>query len=517
MSDDQKHDPLAEFEELDLDAELDVFLEESDEDTPSSSSDMDALSLAEIEEKKEKAQHSPGVLVFRNKRYAVGLTWLTVDEDAGPKLVKERAKKLGADYHCLRNTIVSQHGFGYLEKGHKLGMSAAGALAADALIGEWHGVFIAENGWWYLAVHSDTIEPDGDIFFETEEAAYNYFLEMNESHSWPRAYAPESWNLPKTNGEVPLEKLFDDMPSVPLKPANVNAIFGGKRNKELALVLGGLFVGIIVFAIIAQQTIPSLIPDTKKAPGPLANANVSLSIPPKLAAEQATKENAVGSSTPLPQPSLFMEACLASFSELTVSFPGWQLKTLRCRNNLSEAVWNKKTAGSLDSLRSNLQKFPAGVTQSYSGSNTFLATTVMKNIQNIMVNTTLPEREIALILLNDRFSKISRLSVKDVIPKRQAMKKTLSSRNNRRNRLSNTINNEPKKEELRLTLGELPYLELKIEMDSPPNLILNYFNIPGLIFDMIEWNVSGQKWTYNARIILKYENRQNNIANATGR
>lgn len=516
MSNDQKNDPLADFEELDLDAELDNFLEKSEDLDSSSTSDLDNLSLADIEEKKEKAEHSPGVLVYRNKRYAVGLTWLTVDEDASPRLVKDRAKKLHSDYYCLRNTIVSQHGFGYIEKGHRVGMNAAGALAADALIGEWHGVFVAENGWWYLAVHSDTIEPDGDIFFETEEEAYNYFLEQNEAYTWPRAYAPESWNLPKTAGEVPLQKLFDDMPSVTLKPANMNAIFGGKRNKELALVVIGIVFAILIFGVIAKQTIPSLLPDAKRAPGPRANSNIALFQPPKLPEiAEPTKEEPINESALLPQPSLFLEACLASFAELTISLPGWSLETMRCRNNLAEAVWKVGPGGSLDTLRGNTDQFPYSVTQSYSGTNAFLASTVMKNVHNINVATKLIDRETALIYLNNNFNKISKLNARDVVPKIKEVSQKLERKNDRTNRLKSAIKGDQEpQEERKLTLGELPYLDIKITMDTPPNLFLNHFNIPGLVFDMIEWNLNSQSWTYTGRVILKYEAQQNKINNS---
>ena len=156
-------------------------------------------------------QGASGVIKFYDKKYAVGLTWLTGGEDVGGDLVKSRAKKLEADFYCVRPTIVVQHGFGSLAKGHRSNMPAAAAQAADTLIGEWHGVFTTESGWWYVAVHADAVAPDGDILFESEEDAYNHYIEQSRRSQWPRSYAPETWNLPDTNGDISIEKLLTDM------------------------------------------------------------------------------------------------------------------------------------------------------------------------------------------------------------------------------------------------------------------------------------------------------------------
>ncbi|MDB5477835.1 MAG: pilin accessory family protein, partial [Alphaproteobacteria bacterium] len=97
-----------------------------------------------------------GVMQFNGKSYAVGLLWFTVQEDSNKKLLAKRIEKTRADFTCLRQHISQQQGFGWLEKGHRRGMPAAAAMIADQLVGEWHGVFEAENGWWYVQVRSDT-------------------------------------------------------------------------------------------------------------------------------------------------------------------------------------------------------------------------------------------------------------------------------------------------------------------------------------------------------------------------
>jgi hypothetical protein len=508
-SDDPKNkdDHFDGFEEIDLDAELDAFIEDSNNEEDRSSQSLkdsgdeddfladSAVSNSVIVDEK----HYAGVLAYGGKRYAVGLTWLTVDEDISAELIKERTKRLKADFHCTRNTIVAQHGFGYIDKGHKVGMNAAAALAADALIGEWNGVFVAENGWWYLAVHSDTVEPDGDVFFEKEEDAYNYFLEANNAYQWPRSYAPESWNLPKTGGEIELDKLFDDMPSVPLKPANLNALFGGKRNKEFVMVLGALFLGIMIFTVVVQKTLPGLIPQPKEAPGINITAPDSLFAPPRPAVEVVEEKPLITDQIVLPQPSAILDSCLKAFAELTFPFPGWRLDRMRCRNGLAEATWSK-TTGSLDTLRPYLRRFPFGVSTSFSGNNSFIATTILKNLSVGQANTRLPEREVAILTLNARFGKIGRLTAQDVLPQMRASNNTRASQ-----RSENTASNSSNAPN---SIDEMPHLKVGLKMASPPNLIVDYFDIPGFIFDMIEWNITNQSWTYDGRVILKFEQQR---------
>src|SRR5690349_8251036 len=110
-----------------------------------------------------------GVLLYEGKKFAVGLNWLVGDESAGNSLAIKRAKSLGADFYCLRSNVVSQQGFGYLSMGHRINMPALASVVADVFVGEWHGVFAADNGWWYVAVHADNIAPKGDLFFTSEE------------------------------------------------------------------------------------------------------------------------------------------------------------------------------------------------------------------------------------------------------------------------------------------------------------------------------------------------------------
>ena len=84
-----------------------------------------------------------GILLFDNKKYAVGLNWLVADEEGDTELALKRAKSFKADFYCMRQNVVSQHGFGYLESGHRIGLPALASVAGDMLVGDWHGA----TGW----------------------------------------------------------------------------------------------------------------------------------------------------------------------------------------------------------------------------------------------------------------------------------------------------------------------------------------------------------------------------------
>jgi len=201
-----------------------------------------------------------GVMLYEGKKYAVGLNWLVGDDAGNNSLALKRAKAFKADFYCVRANVVSQHGFGYLKLGHRINMPVPASVLADVLVGEWHGVFAADNGWWYVAVHADNIAPTGDLFFTSEEEAYNFFVAESKTYRWPRAYAPASWNLSDSTSEIPLNKILNEGSSPTLKPVTTDAIFSGRRNRNLAVVGVLILIMLLLVGVLGQQFLPQLIP-----------------------------------------------------------------------------------------------------------------------------------------------------------------------------------------------------------------------------------------------------------------
>jgi len=447
----------------------------------------------------DKTNLGDGVLVFNGRKYAVGLVWLTNEEEAEANVVYKRAKSIKADFFCARS-FVSQNGFGYLSRGHRMGMASAAAMAADVLVGEWHAVFAAENGWFYVAVHADTIAPDGDRFFESEEDAYNYFLDKASSYKWPKTYVPEVWDIKNNDGEISLDRILDDVASTSLKPANLDAIFSGKRNKSIAFVGFLFFVGLIFLSFFAQTLLPNLVPEQRGITGPNIEVGDLLSVPPQ---EPVQKEDPLLMALEnflLPKPDAVVDACIVAFEDLMISLPGWNLTTMRCRNTLVEALWKQET-GTLETIKNYVNQFPFGVNRTYGAQGDFLASRIMGNLSQYNERVKLAGREQVLLAVNNRFGKIGRLEVQDIVPLAEQIQRGDSVRGSRR--LAATQNrNDDNADNGVMTIQDLPSLSVVFTTTSAPLLLQGYFNIPGLRFNYIEWSVHNKQWVYDMQIYL---------------
>lgn len=480
----------------DKDYDIDDFDEDLKFESLENDAEMEPDHYGDIEDIMDESHTGEGVLIHNGRRYAVGLSWLMTNEDAESDFVYKRAKLLKADFFCTR-TFVSQSGFGFLSKGHRMGMPSAAAQAADVLVGEWHAVFSAENGWHYVAVHADTIAPDGDRFFESEEDAYNYFLSRAESYNWPKTYVPEAWNIKNNDGEITLDRILDDVPTTSLRPANLDAVFSGKRNKSIVFIGIGLFVLLVLLSFFAQNVLSTLIPDPRRATAPIVEVSDILTAPPQ---EPVAKEDpflTAIESFSLPKPSAFVDVCVRGFEDLAISLPGWNLSTMRCRNTIVEAVWQQES-GTLESIKAYVDQFPFGVNRTYGARGDFLATRSMGNLTPYNEKITLADREQILLAINNRFGKIGRLDVKDIIPLSQQINRGSDVRGARRLANQNTEEDDSKV----MTIQDLPSLSVVFNTESAPVLLQDYFNIPGLRFNFIEWNVYNRRWIYDMQIYL---------------
>lgn len=435
-----------------------------------------------------------GILLFNDRKYAVGLTWLTSSEFEDDGSVYKKAKLISCDFYCSR-AFVSQNGFGTLKLKHKMGMPSAAAMAADALVGEWHGVFAADNGWLYVAVHSDTIAPEGDLFFLSEEDAYNHFTTESQKYKWPKTYVPETWKVRDNDGEIEIIKILEEISSTSLKPANLSAFFGSTANKNLALLTILIVGGFLTLLFLSQSLFTRIIPEKAQPATQRLNISDSLAVPPREPVFEANPLDILLEKTVLPNPSSMMASCIENFDDLMVSIPGWNVKQMRCRGNFVEAVW-QRGVGSLETLRSNIEQFPFGISKTYGSNGDFLASKIIPGLNSFDEPLKLTTREEALITLNNRFSSIGSIQVKDIVPK-------IENTNNNRNARKNELVAE--KEE-QMTLQNLPSLNVSLKTEISPMQIKENFNFPGLKFNMIQWSIENGIWLYDMQVYLFPEN-----------
>ncbi len=450
----------------------------------------------------------PGVLVYNDKKYAVGLSWLTADDEANIDLAKDRAKKMEADFYALRTTVTPQQGFGYLDKGHRMGQQSAAVMAADALVGEWHGVFTAENGWWYVAVHADTIAPDGDRFFTSEEEAYNHFLQASEGYPWPRSYAPEAWNIPNTSGDVSLAKVLEDNEGPTLNPCSLDAVFSGRRNKLLALVSGGILVSLLVASVVLNQLVPSLVPSAPQIPLPNVETSENLQAPPKEpVAYQEIVDETFG-NIEKPRPSAYVQLCLDGLSAINVVFPNWAIKDQTCQETMVRVNWTALEGGSLDSIRPYIGNLPPTSAKSFDGTGGFIVTNIVDS-SVINEKLTFPDRDYAILLLNSRFGKMGDLSVAELIPPASQDLLTMYDQIQQQQQQGQVVELGSTQQQafVPLTVDDLPYLQVSLKTKTPPNLLARYFDMNGMIIRRINFDVGDRSWNYDASVVLNPDKR----------
>lgn len=421
-----------------------------------------------------------GILFFNDRKFAVGLQWFTVDDFAGQgkKLAKKRAEKAGADFYCLRGGISPQHGFGFLSVGHRSGMPAAAAHIADMLVGEWHGVFRADNGWWHVIVHSDAVAPNGDTLYTSEEEAYNAFVETNDSHNWPHAYAPSEWEISGVGSNLRLSKLLDDPVETKLKPANLSATFGGDKKRNLVLmILGGIFL--VAAAIIGYLTL------TDASPAPQQVRIKSIEEIQRQQNAQSTQPEATPPKQVIPKdpfdytiarPEAMIKACGQLFSKLVQPMPGWGIKQVTCNDRQAEVQWQKSRSGTIDLLAAEAErKFGSDVTTRI---NDRQFTTTMK------MPSDLPTTDRRWMNLSQ-----GRSSLLKSFEPRGDLKTDF-------NRPSPPPDLPPNKH------APKPFIDFTFETKRQPEEIVQYFNLPGLDLDQMSWNIEDGSWTYQGALKL---------------
>jgi hypothetical protein len=470
--------------------------------------DIESLSkLGDLRPETHK-NYGSGVLFYDNKKYAVGLRWFVAEESADVELATSRAKLIESDFYCFRQNVATQQGFGYLNMGHRIGMPALAANVGDMLVGEWHGVFIADNGWWYMAVHGDNIAPEGDIFFSSEEDAYNHFINQMQAHLWPKAYAPDSWNISGAIGEVALSKLIDEIVGISayLKPANLDAVFSGKANKNLAVGSMIVITVLLLFSVVGQSMFANLIPTKAGLPVPNIEVADDFQAPPKEASVLDKKDIGDLTSFSLKKPNVFLGQCIESMAQISVSLPGWGIGKTRCTDSFAEVSWVRRI-GVFGMIEPYLARFPKNAITTLVDSNALTARLEFAPIPGADRKIEgLYTESYVRTLINNRFEKLGTIVANLVTP--AAVTELLSGYAATQEAGVGIAAFGQQKIILKpIQPSDLPYLDVSFQTSTPPNLLTNYFDLSGLVLLSIEGNLLEGEWKYSAKVILKPDNK----------
>lgn len=416
---------------------------------------------------------SPGVLLYGGRDYAVGLLWLTVQEDSDKKLLKQRIFKTTADFYCLRSYVSQQHGFGWLSKGHRRGMPVAAAMVADQLVGEWHGVFEAENGWWYVQVRSDTITPNGDRFFASEEEAYQLFQDESTKNIWPHAYAPEKWRLPEgSTRELKLSELLDNLVTTALVPANLTASFGTAAMRNL--VMGGISAMLLLMAGVLTVSLydGGTVDVSQQAPV----MPVQITPPPKLKAPEQLNESV--------SPQQLLRQCGETLAQLYQPLPGWQGGIFTCAVGKASLTWNQGTGTLGDARAIGAKHWPASANISFN-SKIMTAEIKLGNLPKLELSG-LVNQETALLYLEQNLQPMGGLDVKPVVPPEPPPPPPPSG-----------IPGAPPP--VAPPPAPPPYLEIGFISGFGPDKIGPLLDVPGMEIKQLQWDIMTAVWNYKLK------------------
>lgn len=418
------------------------------------------------------ASQMPGILIYGGRNYAVGLLWLTVQEDTDKDLLKQRISKTKADFYCVRSHVSQQHGFGWLSKGHRRGMPAAAAMLADQLVGEWHGVFEAENGWWYVQVRSDTITPNGDRFFSSEEEAYQLFQEEATKNIWPHSYAPEKWRLPEnTTRELKLNNVLDGLVTTSLVPATLTASFGTAATRNL--VIGGLLGVLALMGIGAMFAMPSETP---------VEMPVQASLPPRVV--NTAPILVVPQMTESIAPKQLLRQCGESLGQLYKALPGWRTDNFTCEASKANLTWQQGTGTLSNAKEVGMQHWPQ--TTAVTFSNRIMTATLNQGSLPKVENSNLVPQEIALLYLEQNMQPLGALEVKPILPPEPPPPPPPSML---------SPGQEPPPPEKPLP----PYLEINFTTGFGPDKVGPLMDVPALEITQMQWSVQQGVWTYKLK------------------
>lgn len=286
-------------------------------------------------------------------QFVSGLFWQPLSEtNSGDKQkeIKALAKELTFDLFVVRNTPFDCVGFANPKGEVKHGQVSAAAVVSKALELELKAenfIFVThlpDGRWLYVAQRDGQILPDGDLIFNSEDAAKTRLLEDFSAGDWALVIAPEIWSVRKSS-----ERSFESL--LPRDKKDRVEIHKWWRlthvdsSKELARHKGKMFV--VIALLVAAGVGYKFYKDYKTKKEMEAAA---------IAAQQMI--DAQGNILPpdhpwksIPVATEVLRACMNTVSNVKL-FPGnWELVAANCSNGTLTVTWKPKDKGWIAHLK----------------------------------------------------------------------------------------------------------------------------------------------------------------------
>jgi hypothetical protein len=280
-----------------------------------------------------------GVVKVARRSYAVGLFWQPSPSGRIAQAAREAALQPGqkADYYCVRaaskSVAVPQYGLGQSALGHKVGMPTLAASIANVQPGSWAGAFRMREGTWVIVVRDDLVAPDGDILFESDDAARERLLQEISLGGVQRIYAPDAWSIPGSD-PTPIPLLLQDHADCRLQPVQLPIkllILGGGA---IAVVLIAVVVGLQMQAEQERQERERIAAEQRKKAGALASLMEEWKWPPAEECYAKVWEEK-------PTPSQVLDTCREAFKQVHGAQYGWKRGATICQNGSLGVTWTR--------------------------------------------------------------------------------------------------------------------------------------------------------------------------------
>ncbi|MDB5478871.1 MAG: hypothetical protein JWM96_1366, partial [Alphaproteobacteria bacterium] len=325
---------------------------------------------------------------------------------------------------------------------------------------------------------SDTITPNGDRFFESEEDAFNIFQDEMQKNIWPHAYAPEKWHMADNNNirELSLKNMLDDLATTTLTPTNITAMFGGETMRNAALGFIGLLMlvmaGFVLYSLFAPADIGPL-PSTRTPEQIAATARIMTLNAPKGKAADAVS------------PRQLLKQCGTAAAGLYVSMPGWTPASFTCASGKAAMAWQQKKGSLSDAKAIGLKTWPPATAVALAN-RILTATTTLGSLPKVET-AALPIQEQALLYLEQNLQPLGALQVKPVVPPAPPVPKARTSM------LSAAPAPAPPP-------PRLPsYLDIQMSSGFSPDQMAPLLEQPGLELLKLDWNITSGVWQYKVK------------------
>lgn len=298
-----------------------------------------------------------GVISVGDTAYAVGLFWQTAEDAKSVRREAIEAAKqelTSPEFFVMREGNVAQWAIGWAGQGHRNKMPVGAACLADALAGNWIGIFKVDSRWWFVMARREAILPDGDVLFDDEDDCRIRFESEISRGGWDRIFAPANWGVAADS--TPLEELLEG--HVEPKLSHLQGMLSRMPLSAKIMIAAGV-MAVLVAGYVGKTVLDSM---AEKKRIEAEKERQAMLVQLEQERQQAELErqrlqnqkpvdlvDRVWEAKPLPE-KLFA-ACADALRATTIELPGWTMTQMSCDQSGSIVNWVREEGSTVAAAR----------------------------------------------------------------------------------------------------------------------------------------------------------------------